>query len=294
MVLKGSATALISCWIGISVVSRGHHSAEAFSLSRTPAPVTPFLRHPPLPAVSNTQQYELSPLKFCQPTLDPRRKTFQSPSSTSLSLALAEDEGEFGGAKNDPLVKDASKLLYRLSWLSWWAQLILTVISSVTLVFARNVILGANSSAAGGSVAILPNFLLAGSSIVLSYVSIFWTWATRRLARRLVRKRTTKIQAANMLRKDIRVGVTLNLMGMALTILGAEQIIGALAIKVLTTSRTIALGESSNLLQPLDILVVQANTNTLFSHFCSITALLYLTKSVTKLDPPSTEGDVRD
>jgi hypothetical protein len=225
--------------------------------------------------------------------------TFQLPTTSSLYLGLVDGDPaqeEFGGAKNDPLVKDASKLLFRLSWLSWWAQLILTVISSVTLLFARNVITGVSSGmgAATSGVAILPNFLIAGSSIVLSYISIFWTWATRRLARRLVRKRTTKIQAANMLRKDIRVGVTLNLLGMALTILGAEQIIGALAIKVLTTSRTVALGESSNLLQPLDILVVQANTNTLFSHFCSITALLYLTKQVTKLDPPSTEGDVRD
>lgn len=139
----------------------------------------------------------------------------------------------------------------------------------------------------------LPNFLLAGSGIAVSFGSIFWTWATRRLAGRLLKKRTTRVQAANMLRKDISVGITLNLVGMFFTILGAQQIIGTLAIKVLTTSRTLALGESSSLLQPLDILVVQANTNTLFSHFCSIVALLYLSKSVMKLDPPSTEGDER-
>jgi hypothetical protein len=171
------------------------------------------------------------------------------------------------------------------------AQLILTTVSSVTLLFARNVL--ARSATTASAMNALPNFVLAGSGIAVSFGSIFWTWATRRLAGRLVKKRTTRVQAAIMLRKDISVGITLNLVGMLFTILGAQQIIGTLAIKVLTTSRTLALAESSSLLQPLDILVVQANTNTLFSHFCSLVALLYLSKSVIKLDPPSTEGDER-
>jgi hypothetical protein len=96
-----------------------------------------------------------------------------------------------------------------------------------------------------------------------------------------------------MLRKSINVGVTINILGMLFTLMGAEQIVGVLAIKVLTTSRTVTLMESSSLLQPLDILVVQANTNTLFSHFASLAALLYLSKSLLKLDPPSVEGDER-
>ena len=98
-----------------------------------------------------------------------------------------------------------------------------------------------------------------------------------------------------MLRKSIDVGVVINLIGMMFTIIGAEQIVGGLAIKVLTTSsRSVALGaESSQFLQPLDILVVQANTNTLFSHFSNLVAMLFLTRSVAKLDPPSVEGDER-
>lgn len=195
--------------------------------------------------------------------------------------------------KIDSIVRETALRLRRLSWLSWWAQLILTTVSAVTLVFARNVILlnGGSSNTYKYS---LPNFVLAGTGIVFSFGSIFWTWASRRLARRLLKKSSTRLQAARMLRKTIHVGVTVNLIGMLFTIIGAEQIVGALAIKVLTTgTRTLTLMENSSMLQPLDILVVQANTNTLFSHFCSLVSLLYLTRYFFKLDPPSVEGDER-
>ena len=86
----------------------------------------------------------------------------------------------------------------------------------------------------------------------------------------------------------------MNLIGMFLTLLGAEQTVGVLAIKVLTARPWNNPGvpfmpgfEGS--LQPLDILVVQANTNSLLSHFFSLVSLLYLTRYVKKLDPPSEE-----
>lgn len=210
------------------------------------------------------------------------------------NFVLKMADGEAGESlvkvKIDPIVKEASAVLRRLSWFTWWSQLILTTVSSVTLLFARNVI-GAQSNAILSPS--LPNFLLAGVSIGLSFCSIFWTWANRRLARRLLRKPTTPFQAAQMLRKSIKAGVTLNLFGMLTSLISAEQIVGALAIKVLTSAparTTVALLESSsNYLQPLDILVVQASTNTLFSHFTSLAALLFMTGLLAKLDPSNDE-----
>ena len=197
----------------------------------------------------------------------------------------------------DALVQLVSLRMRRVSFLSWWAQVILTAVSSVTLLFTRNVLNLDGNGVNAASKALLPNYFLAGSSIGLSLGSIFWTWATRRLARRLLRKPTTRIRAANMLRKSIAIGTCLNLMGMAVAILGAEQIVGGLAIKVLTTSSSAQAvyqgAQAANLLQPLDILVVQANTNTLFSHFCSVVAYLFLGRSIGQLDPPSVEGDER-
>lgn len=137
------------------------------------------------------------------------------------------------------------------------------------------------------------DYLLSG--IAVSFMSIFWTWGGgARLSRRLLRRPTSRIQAANMFRKAIDVGVTLNLIGMTLTLLCAEQTVGVLAIKVLTARPwnnpgSYPMPSFDGGLQPLDILVVQANTNSLLSHFCSIVCLLYLTKYLKKLDPPSEE-----
>jgi len=230
----------------------------------------------------------------------PRRPHFISYNSLGMAVG-GSDEAESGEyvvkVKVDPVVKETSLLLRRLSWAAWWSQLILTTVSSITLLFARNVIGASTSSGAPVFNSSLPNFLLAGTGIGLSFGSIFWTWASRRLARRLLRKPTTKLQTAAMLRKSIKVGVTLNLFGMLVSLISAEQIVGALAIKVLTAAparTTVALLESSSsFLQPLDILVVQANTNTLFSHFSSMAALLYMTRSLAKLDPPSSQGKER-
>ena len=150
-------------------------------------------------------------------------------------------------------------------------------------------------------------FRLVG--IVVSGFSIIWTWGGARLSRRLLRTKPTrpnktltpytKIRVANSIRRVIRIGTMLNLFGMAITLLGAEQIVGVLAAKVLTMQGLplggagggfgggAVLGAQS--IQPLDILIVQANTNTLLSHFVSLVCALWLVRSVHRLDPPSTD-----
>lgn len=264
------------------------------------------LGHPPI---------HLSPLPVTAARSKNQKQISQEHSSSSLNLfpmaplsrtshekglqrRLSHDSNEDGSDEDkvDALVELVSLRMRRVAFLSWWAQVILTAVSGVTLLFTRNV-LKLESNPASKAL-LIPNYFLAGSSISLSLASIFWTWATRRLSRRLLRKPTTRIQAANMLRKSITVGTGLNLMGMALAIFGAEQIVGGLAIKVLTTSTSAptvyaAGAQATNLLQPLDILVVQANTNTLFSHFCSVVAYLFLGRSIGQLDPPSFETDER-
>jgi hypothetical protein len=200
-----------------------------------------------------------------------------------------------------PLIQSISRRLRRLSWFSWWAQMILTTISTTILIFAASVVRSASPSASGGGIAAsAPSFILSGISIVVSAFSILWTWGNgARLSRRLLRRpsnvvapRQQNIKAAQLLRRAVRVQVNLNLLGLLTTLLAAEEIVGALAIKVLTTfgvSAGATLYSSPLMgLQPLDILVVQANTNTLLAQFISLATVLSLTDSITKLDPPST------
>ena len=102
---------------------------------------------------------------------------------------------------------------------------------------------------------------------------------------------------AAMLRRTITIGSYINIFGMFITLLGAEQIIGLLAAKALTMQGVSPFANGLNsavqTLQPLDILIVQANTNTLLSHFISLVCCLYLTRSVRRLDPPSDDDSSR-
>ena len=91
----------------------------------------------------------------------------------ALSRYSDDDDDEFPGSKMkeynkiDPLVSQASKALRRSSWLSWWIQVILTTVSSITLIFAKTV-LAAQSRYNGGSFNLnRSGFILAGSGMCL-------------------------------------------------------------------------------------------------------------------------------
>eukprot|EP00565_Helicotheca_tamesis_P007243 CAMPEP_0185740428 /NCGR_PEP_ID=MMETSP1171-20130828/37735_1 /TAXON_ID=374046 /ORGANISM="Helicotheca tamensis, Strain CCMP826" /LENGTH=105 /DNA_ID=CAMNT_0028412271 /DNA_START=740 /DNA_END=1057 /DNA_ORIENTATION=- len=97
-----------------------------------------------------------------------------------------------------------------------------------------------------------------------------------------------------MTRRAVSIAVAINLIGMFVTILGAEQIVGSLAARILSTSGLSPFAPPSSqmaaqTIQPLDVLVVQANTNTLLSHFVSLACALSLKRFISRLDPPSTE-----
>jgi Protein of unknown function (DUF3611) len=176
----------------------------------------------------------------------------------------------------DSIMKEAVMTLRRTSWLSWWSQMILTVISTVILGFAKT------SNAKDG-----PSLVLSGAAIFISGLSIVWTWGNgTRLSRRLQTKPATRGAAANMLRRAVRVGAMLNMAGLLCNLLAAQEIIGGLALKVLTQRQSLLDGG----LQPLDVLVVQANANSLLSHYISLACLLYLTNLIARLDPPSRDG----
>ena len=95
-------------------------------------------------------------------------------------------------------------------------------------------------------------------------------------------------------------GATINLIGLLTSVLGAQYIVGTLVAKSMSSFAGfggvggIGLGGlvSSQTLQPLDVLVVQANTNVLSSHFVSLACLLWLSRQVDLLDPPSLEDEV--
>mmetsp|Transcript_37332 Transcript_37332/g.87083 ORF Transcript_37332/g.87083 Transcript_37332/m.87083 type:complete len:305 (-) Transcript_37332:176-1090(-) len=201
---------------------------------------------------------------------------------------------------DDSLIAEASYALRRLSWFSWWAQVILTTISSVTLVFSR----GVRSSSLSSGSAYVGNamFVLAGAGVVMSAASIIWTWGYCRLAKKFLRPATNRIVAANLLRRALSAGAFFNFFGIGATLIGAEQIIGVLFAKVLsaggiTNGLLVGSGSAASIgaqsIQPLDILIVQANTNTLLSHYIALACSFWLSRWIKLLDPPSSLDDPR-
>lgn len=169
------------------------------------------------------------------------------------------------GTKEAPLQALRTGLT-RVGWLSWWAQLILSTVTGVLLLFA-------NSVSSQRTAAVLAGRALAVAGLASSIASTLWTLGYGRLANKLGRTpETTPAEAAKLALGVINKGVMLNLIGMGLSVLGAQAIVGVLAAKALAQSQVL----SANPVQALDLLIVQANGNTVLSHFLSLALCLNL------------------
>eukprot|EP01038_Epipyxis_sp_PR26KG_P011248 gene11248-15092_t len=180
-------------------------------------------------------------------------------------------------------VYKVTALFRRLSWVSWWIQFTLTVISSVILTFA-------NSTRQSGNVYSLwtSGFAFSSIGVFISLLNSLWTWNSTLLTKRIFSKKVEQKSVFPTLRKYSRISVWLSLIGMFITLLGAEQIVGTLVSKILASPGTFPMlsvyaGGSLNPsagLQALDIFLVQANTNSLVAHFAALVCYLFLQTQV--------------
>mmetsp|Transcript_14830 Transcript_14830/g.43592 ORF Transcript_14830/g.43592 Transcript_14830/m.43592 type:complete len:254 (-) Transcript_14830:268-1029(-) len=172
----------------------------------------------------------------------------------------------------DPSALRESLAFRRASWFSWWAQLILSVVSTITLVFANAARQSSNPFSSG--------LLFASGGVIMGFVSTFWMWGYKGFSRRLRRPEVDLELLATKARRSLRLGIGINIIGMAITLLSMEQIIGQLAAKALTMGLSPAAGMFvsglANAIQPIDLLVLQANTNTLVSLYVGLCTSLWL------------------
>jgi hypothetical protein len=121
-----------------------------------------------------------------------------------------------------------------------------------------------------------------GGLIALT-VSIYFSFRYMTIARLL----QTKNPAQRPNRADtisiIRLGLIVNLVGMLLTIIGAEAIVGIVLAKSLANPPgAIANLDPTKLVNSIDLLVIQANTNTIAAHFAGIVSSLILLNRITR------------
>lgn len=173
---------------------------------------------------------------------------------------------------------------FRLAgWVSFWSQLVLGVVSTLILLAAglsRDVGPQAQRSPGTGV-----GIVLAVSGVVTLGLGAYLAFRYTRIARRLQSANSNNRPRKADTIQILRLGLIVNLVGMLLTIMGAQAIAGTLILRSLSVPQTGlggALYNPQQLIRPLDIFVVQANTNTVAAHFAGLVVSLFLLNRVNK------------
>ncbi|MGH2415405.1 MAG: DUF3611 family protein [Microcystaceae cyanobacterium] len=175
--------------------------------------------------------------------------------------------------------------VFRLTgWVSFWIQLVLGVVSGVILLFAVFSQRSGNTTNNPGT-GFGAFFAVAG--LIALVVGIYLAFRYTRLGLRLEssnpNNRPRKVETIQV----VRFGIMVHLLGMLLTLLGAQTIVGTLLTKSLTLPQVGGGGvytqvDPSRIIQSLDIFVVQANTNTVTAHFAGLVASIWLLYRISK------------
>lgn len=180
-----------------------------------------------------------------------------------------------------PALRRIIKSFYWFGWGSFWAQAILAVVSTLVLGFSAAII-GLQSSTSQSVARDNPGagaglfFAIAG--LFGLYAGAYWAFRYTRLSRQLRATDGRSRPKPGDVIQSLRVGLLINMVGMFLTLLGGEALIGALVAKALSQPQGGAafFERITQAIQPLDIWVVQANTNIALAHFVGIAVSLWL------------------
>lgn len=179
----------------------------------------------------------------------------------------------------------AAKALWRVGWATWWLQLILTIISGVILLFSF-AFPGVNVKSSASAV----GFVISGVGVVLAFLSLFSTYSYTRLSLWLSESTNRTAEAARTrISRRLRVGLVLSLVGMGVSLTGLQAIVGTLLARLLgagiaTTpynSYQMAQGvggvvPGSGIVQPVDVLVVQASANAMMGLLAALATTIWL------------------
>lgn len=171
---------------------------------------------------------------------------------------------------------------FRLTgWISFWIQLVLGVISGIIVllfgIFSQRAGSPNNNPGTGFGV-----FLAICGLVVLGggiYLAFRYTRIGNQLLSSNPSNRPRKVETVQIL----RLGLWINLGGTLVTLLGAQAIVGTLVARSISPQAvTTQLFDPTRIISGLDMLVVQANINTVSAHFSGLVASLWLLNRINK------------
>jgi hypothetical protein len=189
-----------------------------------------------------------------------------------------------------PAIRRAASGFRIAGWVSFWAQVVLGVVSAIALSFAAlNLgappppqVPGANPAATNNNSIIGIGLFFAVFGLLALLAGAFWAFRYTRLSQRLRSSDSQLRPKRGEALQALRIGLLINLAGMLGTILGAQAIVGALAARSMAQGFASIVGSLPAYISPLQILAVQANTNTILAHFIGLIATLWLIQQMNR------------
>ncbi|MEC4983431.1 MAG: DUF3611 family protein [Oscillatoria sp. PMC 1068.18] len=176
-------------------------------------------------------------------------------------------------------VQKVSVSMRRAGQIGLWIQIFLGIVSGLILggaVVSQNV--GANEK--GGQEGF--GIFLAICGLITLGVSVYFCLRYLNIGKLLMNAdpalRPSKADTIEVL----RLGLIVNLVGMFLTLLGAEATVGIILGKALSQPQGLTTYDPERFVRALDIFIVQANINTIAAHFAGIILSLLLINRVTR------------
>lgn len=181
-----------------------------------------------------------------------------------------------------PAVRRIASAFRITGHISFWAQLVLGVVSTFILLFAG---FSLNNPANAANPGTGFGLLFAAAGIAMVFAGAYWSFFSYIRLSRLLRsadaKRRPKPKDAT---QSLRIGLSINLLGMLFTLLGGQAITGVLLGKAISQPQggAIFAERLTQFVQAADILMVQANINTILAHFVGIVASLWLIRTMSR------------
>lgn len=177
-----------------------------------------------------------------------------------------------------PAVQRAAAALNWWGQVGLWVQVVLGIVAGVTLIFAAPDLVGTRESGFGSGVGVL---FAIGGLIALS-ISAYFCFRYRQVSRRLrTADAATRPSRGDIIRL-IRIGLTVNLLGMLLTLLGAFPITGVVLFKSLTQPQLVIGADPREFVNSIDLLIIQAIINAIAAHFAGLSSSLWLLYRITR------------
>jgi predicted ferric reductase len=176
-----------------------------------------------------------------------------------------------------PAVQKVSSNLQRWGFWSFWLQLVLGIIASVTLLFATPVLFDSKEKAASNQFGIFSAFV----GIVLLIIAIIISYRYGKIGRKIQNLDPSQRPKKSDTIQLIKIGLIFNMVGMLFAILGAFTLVGLTLAKLLTLAPQLIGPNTQQYVNSLDMLIIQANTNTIAAHFTGIVTSLLLLNRIT-------------